>query len=203
MNLRWLVWCVPCLLLAACGGDEPAPSVEALLADGQAAFQRGEDAVMAARTEAEFDAALEGYSEAVAGWMEAASAWRKAFRMIDPTDEEKSRRTMLSFRIARAFAKAARHGRDPDWASLRADHAFIWFDQTARLAPGMRQVHYERARLFDSEIESVRDLVAAHGAYMKYLALVDFDSNTIPESEQERVKHARSRAMALAPPKGG
>lgn len=189
--------------LAGCG-DEPAPKrVEDYLAAGQAAFARGDEVVQQARTEADFDVALDGFAEAVAAWMEAASSWRKGFRLLDPVEENAATRAMLAFRIARAFAKAARHGRDPAWAGVRADHAFVWLDQTARLAPGMRQVHYERARLFDSDIENARDLVAARAAYLRYLAAVDFSADStdsLPASEQDRVKHARERAKVLAPP---
>ena len=187
------------LLLAGCGGEEPTPDVQELMAEGEAAFARGEEAVMAARTEAAFDASLDGFATAVKAWMEAAAAYRRAFRLLDPVPELQQQRAMLAFRIARTFAKAARHGRDPEWAGFRADHAFLWLDQAARLAPGLRQVHYERARLFDSEIESARDLVAAHAAYRRYLAEVDLASQMVPESERERVAHARERAAALAP----
>lgn len=185
--------------LGACGGEEPPPSFEALMADGHAAFERGEDAVMAARTEASFDGSLEGFAEAVEAWMQAASAYRRAYRLLDPVPELREQRAMLAFRIARTFAKAARHGQDPDWADLRADHAFLWLDQTGRLVPAMRQVHYERARLFDSEVGSARDLVAAHAAYARYVAAVDAVEGGVPEAERPRVTHARERVEALAP----
>ena len=124
---------------------------------------------------------------------------RDAFRLLDPATEPSARRALLAFRIGRAFAKAARHGREPRWAAMRADHAFLWFDQAARLAPDMRQLDYERARLFDSEIERARDLLAARAAYLRYLEAADA-ADAVPEAEQGRVAHARARAEALAPP---
>ncbi|MDF1701550.1 MAG: hypothetical protein P1V36_10385 [Planctomycetota bacterium] len=203
---RGAILCMPVLLLwgsllAGCGSKPPAPTLEEHLAKGQAAFARGDAIVLEARAASLAEEAADLYAMAVEAWAEAAEAYSDAFRLIDPVPESASQRAMLAFRVARAFAKAARHGQAASWAGFRADHAFLWLDQTARLAPHMRQVHYERARLFDSDIDKVRDVMAAHVSYSRYLADVDLSSQTVSEAEQPRVALARERRAALAPPK--
>lgn len=206
MRTIWLLALAALVLLGLAfavpsdGREAPQP-VASYLAAGGEAFQEGDIlATRAAQAEAvgEADAA---YGEAVGAWMDAAAAWRRAFRLLDPEPAHDEQRALIAFRIARAFAKAARHTRDPRWAGMRADHAFLWLDQTARLAPTMRQVHYERAWLFDSEVPNAKDPVAAHGAYLRYLAAVDALDEPVPEAEARRVARARERVAALTPPK--
>ncbi|MDA1196034.1 MAG: hypothetical protein O2894_12750 [Planctomycetota bacterium] len=175
------------LILGGCSGEEPEPEPGAYLAQADTAFAAGE----AAQAGGDMPAA-------VGAWADAGDAYRHAFRLMDPQAEAAPQRALVAFRAARSLAKAALHGTAPEYVRFRAQLALTWLDEAERLAPSLRQVHYERARLFDSNIPSVTDFMAAFGAYTRYLQLVGAEQ--VPsESERPRVEHARTRVAALGP----
>jgi len=196
----WAPFVLSMAVLAGCGGEEAPPDAKAWLTEADAAFARG-DALVGPGRAAEGHVSFDDRADAVVAWAEAGRAYRNAFRLVDPEPAVAGQRGMLAFRAARALAKAARHGTEANRADILADRALTWFDQAARLVPDLRQVHYERARLFDSTIGAVADHVRAHGAYTHYLALAG-TAGEISPGEQARVTHARERAKALAPPSG-
>ncbi len=186
--------------LVGCGDTTPPADPKAFLAEADALFAAAEQRIATARAQSgPIDPLIQ--AEAVGDWTEAAVAYRAAFRLLDPDPAVAVQRGMLAFRVARAFSKAARHGTDPRWAGLRGSLAMTWLDQAERLAPALRQVHYERATLYDSDIERVFDFVRAHASYTRYLALIE-EAGAVPATESTRVTHARERAAALAPPSG-
>ncbi len=135
---------------------------------------------------------------------EAARAYVTSFALLEPAPAQASERALMAFRSARAYALAA--GADPGGAQAEAfaREALAWLDEAEALEPGLRQVHFERARLLDPEAPDGptpwADAAAASAAYARYLEAAAALGATLPESERERVALARRRLAAAAPP---
>jgi hypothetical protein len=128
---------------------------------------------------------------------EAARAFTFAFRLLDPTPLHREVRALLAFKKARALAEQALGG-ESEWPpAALADGAFFWFEQARSLGPSLRAVSYERARLFDSDIEDVGNPEHARAEYERYLAETEA-AGVVPEGEAQRVAHARERVAALS-----
>lgn len=190
-------WVLVLLVAAGCG-EVAAPQAADLMEQADAAFARGEEAYDAARSAATFDEGRAQRAAAVAAWHAAGRTYRDAFRLLDPLPVNRTQRALASFRAARAFGKAAEIGVESRKRNWRADVALLWLAQVEQLAPEMRQVWYERAVLFDSDVEGVRNPLRAHAAYTRYLELAT-GAGALPAAEQARVRRATERAAALAP----
>lgn len=174
--------------LAACGGHPDAGTVAGWTSAADAAFAAGD---RLARDPAALPAA-------VAQWRRAGGGYVKAFRLADPVPAEVGARALLAFRIGRAWSKSARFSTDEARRRPHGDRALFWFAHARRLKPDLRQVHFERALLFDSDIEGVRDPARAREAYAAYLAACA-ETGRASESELERLKVANERIKELAP----
>ena len=84
--------------------------------------------------------------------------------------------------------------------ALAPNHELIlvgWFGEARALEPALRATRYERAVLFESEIESVRDLVRARDAYARYVAAVEALGTEPGEREKAYAKRAAARHAEL------
>ncbi len=162
-----------CLALAACGAQERVGNAETWRARADQAFQARQ-----------FDDAARGYQH--------------AFCLLDPEPAQAQDRALLAFRCARARAEAASADLG-DWPpEIQAREALAWLEQALALAPSLRQVHFERARLLDAPGAPWRDEQAALEAYRAYVVAVEAAAD-VPDSERERVALARARLEQAAP----
>ena len=187
-----LVLCLVFALLVGCGSEEGERSAEEWRRLGDAAFAAGDGAADAEqRLRGSLPGPL-GHSEAVSAWIEAANDFIFAFRMEDPVEARREMRAMLAFRAGRALSKAALHGVAHPHRDSLAKRAVGWFGEARSLEPALRAALYERAVLFESEIGSVRDLVRARDAYVRYVAEVE----ALATEPSEREAAFRNRAAA-------
>lgn len=177
MNIRQEmapILCVAALLLAACGDRNPA---------GAAAVwkSRGDDAY------------------AQSAWRDAARHYLKSFRLTAPLPDRVSDRATLAFRVGTSWSESARAGTDAAIRGDRAERALFWLGHALKLQPERRQVWFERARLYDGEIQDVRDLTLAREAYESYVATFD-EAGRASDLEVEQLKVADERIKALVLP---
>lgn len=194
------------LLPGGCGdapaeSDDPAVWAERAGAAFAAADESARQAEAAARGGTS-EEALAHWDDAVAGWKDAARLYRNAFRLEEPATERRATRALLAFRTGRAMSNAARKRPAARASEGLAHEALLWFRQAEQIQGAMRQVHYERALLHESEVPAVRDLERARMAYEAYLAAVAQVAD-LPESERARAERARRRLQELAPSGGG
>ncbi len=172
--MRVPLLCLTAVLLSACGDRNPA---------GAAAVwkSRGDDA----------------YAEAA--WREAAGHYLKSFRLTAPLPDRVSDRATLAFRVGTSWSEAARAGTDGAIRGDRAERALFWLGHALKLQPDRRQVWFERARLYDGEIQDVRDLTLAREAYTSYVATFD-DAGSASAQELAQLKIANERMQVLVLP---
>ncbi len=178
------------VLLAACGDVDDAGRPAEWVQRADEAFAEGDRLATSPST----------LPDAVAAWQQAGRHYVKAFRLEEPLPERAAARAMLAFRVARSWSKSARSGSDEALRASHADRALFWFGQARKLQPAMRHVQFERAVLYDSDIEDVRDPTRAREAYEAYVAAVT-EAGSAGGSEAERLTLARERIKALSTPK--
>lgn len=191
------------LLLGGCG-DGAAPSTDPALWVQRAdqAFRDAEESARQARAAAgggTNDGAAAHRADAVARWKEASRHYRNAFRLEEPVEARASVRALLAFRIGLSMSNAARKRPAERSSEGWAQEALLWLRQAERIHPGMRQVHFERALLYESEIGQVRNIERARAAYEAYVTAAEAEAE-LPASEEPRVERARERLKELAPP---
>lgn len=198
---RWITGAiVASCVLASCGppaGPSSDPAVWHELAER--AFRRGDRSARNADARADGGMTADVASlrrDAVAAWREAGRCYRNVFRLTDPRASLRGPRAQMAFRTARSFSKAARALPADAASDDLAGGALFWFAHALVLEPSSRQAHYERARLFDSQIAGARDLERARAGYERYLAAYDA-AKTPVAGEAERAAHARARIEAL------
>jgi len=182
---------VALLLLSGCDGTDDPGTPASWTARADEAFAEGD----------RLAAVPSSVPDAVAAWRRAGSAYMKAFRLEDPVAEFQPVRALLAFRIGRSWSQAARLGTDARQRGMHAERALFWLAYARRLEPTLRAVLFERARLFDSDIEEVRDPTLALEAYQAYVAAMAEVGVHASTGDDERVSVARARIEALGAPR--
>jgi hypothetical protein len=199
----WILGLVTAACLPGCGDDEGAGADPALwVARADEAFEAANESARRAREPGPLgsDARTpDHWADAAASWKEAARGYRNAFRLEDPTPDRSDARGLLAFRVGRAMSLAAR--KRPGDASSEgwARESLLWFRQAESIRPDLRQVHYERALLYESEVPGLRDMERARMGYEAYLAALD-GVDVVPDGESIMVERARKRLEELTPP---